>query len=1083
MAALASAEYTGDGVTDTYAIPFPFLDSSHVIVTVDDILVATNFIGPASIQVASGAPAVDAVVQVMRSTPRNTRMVDFQNGSTLTESNLDTDSLQAFYILQEIVDSVSGQPGSGTVLGAGLTEAEVQAMVDQAITSSVVLQNVQTLANTNATDIATEITNRINADGILSTDITNLDARLSAAEGVGGANATAITGLDTRVTAAEGSITTNATQITALESTVNDGASGVAANASAISALDARVTTAESNITVNATAITSLDTRLTTAEGNITGNASAITALDARVTTAEGDITANSTSITALDSRLTTAEGGVTANAAATSLLETRVTNANRNNLYSNAGNQTINGLPADANKVFSGEIVLADHGLLVGDKLSASAEVWSDAGSDDLAMEIVWVDGVDAETYTQGDAVNGTSGSPAIAFVDGATIPTGTVKVKTRIVNLNGTENYVGRRVALNVGEIHMLFEITAEARDLTALTTTVGTNTSSITVLTSTTDGLSAQYTVTVDNNGYVSGFGLASDIIDGNPTSEFTILSDKFKVIHPANGGQYAAFVVDGGVVYMDNAMLKDASITNAKIANLDAGKINAGTLDVGRLGAQTITVDKIAAGETFTEKLYLGNANLILDGINNKITIKNATGTVTMAELGEGGLTVNDVNGDPILVAGSGVEWGKILNPPLSEFTGNLDPATDWTPGTTGTQGDWTALGGARNSIITALGPFEETYQKLWQFDADGVETGGYTKEITLDGTKSYRFIQFVKRSASTDGNSAINWGLTANTGLLEVDGDTPAASPRFISGFDTTMVDNTWYMLVGYIFENGHTDTTIRATVIDVSTGEVLTSGFTEQDFKFSAGASTTVTYTLTTTGAANAADDVIFGPPLIHELNGSEPHLNTLRGSGFFIDGGNVDTYIGAAAIKEAHIADASIKNAKIDSLAVSTIKIQDFATAISTYTSFTADQTLTKTNGLDQEVTGFDTTVSTTGDASADITIKGAMQGYGYVNTDTQCKLNMWIEVDGVQEGDTIEGFWGKGQFDVKNDPTPLNFNCPFVFNFASPGGNMHVEVFVEMVANDGDGNFNIVGPEVFKITGGQMEITEQKK
>jgi len=1048
MAALASAEYTGDGVTDTYAIPFPFLDGSHVIVTVDDILVATNFISPASIQVASGAPEVDAVVQVIRSTPRNTRMVDYQNGSTLTESNLDTDSLQAFYILQEIVDSVTGQPGSGTVLGAGLTEAEVQAMVNQAITSSVVLQNVQTLANTNATDIAQEVLNRIDADALLDTDITDLDTRLSTAEGVGGANASAISGLDTRVTAAEGSITTNSSQITSLEATVNDGTTGVNANSTAITALDARVTTAEGDIT-----------------------------------TAEGDITTNAAAITALDTRLTTAEGNITSNAAATSLLETRVTNSNRSNLYSNAGNQTVNGLPADANKVFAGEILLADHGLLAGDKLSASAEVWSDAGADDLAIEIVWIDGADAETYSQGAAVNGTSGSPAVAFIDAAAIPTGTVKVKTRIVNLDGTENYVGRRVALNVGEIHMLFEITAEARDLTALTTTVGTNSSSITVLTSTTDGLAAQYTVTVDNNGYVSGFGLASDIIDGNPTSEFTILADKFKVIHPANQGQYAAFIVDGGTVYMDDAMIKDASITNAKIANLDAGKINAGTLDVGRLGAQTITVDKIAAEETFTEKLYLGNSNLILDGINNKITIKNAGGTTTMAELGELGLTVNDVNGDPILVAGSGVEWGSILNPPLSEFTGNLDPATDWTPGSTGTQGDWTALGGARNSIITDLGPFEETYQKLWKFDADGVETGGYTKQITLDGSKSYRFIQFVKRAASTDGNSALDWGLTSNTSLLETDGDTPAAAPRWIDGFDTTMLDDTWYMLVGYIFESGHTDTTIRGTVIDVATGEVLTSGFTEQDFKFSTTGDITVTYTLTTSGAANAADDITFGPPLIHELNGTEPHLNTLRGSGFFIDGDNVDTYIGSAAIKEAHIADASIKNAKIDSLAVSTIKIQDFATAISTYTSFTADQTLTKTSGLDQEITGFDTTVSTTGATNADITIKGAMQGYGYVNTDTQCKLNMWIEVDGVQEGDTIEGFWGKGQFDVKNDPTPLNFNCPFVFNFPSPGGSMHVEVFVEMVANDGDGNFNIVGPESFKITGGQMEITEQKK
>lgn len=47
---------------------------------------------------------------------------------------------------------------------------------------------------------------------------------------------------------------------------------------------------------------------------------------------------------------------------------------------------------------------------------------------------------------------------------------------------------------------------------------------------------EGLSAQYTVKIDNAGYVSGFGLASTPVDGVPQSSFIVLADKFAVVTP-------------------------------------------------------------------------------------------------------------------------------------------------------------------------------------------------------------------------------------------------------------------------------------------------------------------------------------------------------------------------------------------------------------------------------------------------------------------------------------------------------------------------------------------------------------------
>lgn len=49
-----------------------------------------------------------------------------------------------------------------------------------------------------------------------------------------------------------------------------------------------------------------------------------------------------------------------------------------------------------------------------------------------------------------------------------------------------------------------------------------------------------LFAQYTVKVDQNGYVSGFGLASTANNDTPLSEFTVVADRFVVVPPSTPG---------------------------------------------------------------------------------------------------------------------------------------------------------------------------------------------------------------------------------------------------------------------------------------------------------------------------------------------------------------------------------------------------------------------------------------------------------------------------------------------------------------------------------------------------------------
>lgn len=64
----------------------------------------------------------------------------------------------------------------------------------------------------------------------------------------------------------------------------------------------------------------------------------------------------------------------------------------------------------------------------------------------------------------------------------------------------------------------------------------TVVGDNTAAVAVNTNSVGGLEAQYTVKIDNNGHVSGFGLASTTVDGARVSDFIVAADRFSVVNP-------------------------------------------------------------------------------------------------------------------------------------------------------------------------------------------------------------------------------------------------------------------------------------------------------------------------------------------------------------------------------------------------------------------------------------------------------------------------------------------------------------------------------------------------------------------
>lgn len=92
---------------------------------------------------------------------------------------------------------------------------------------------------------------------------------------------------------------------------------------------------------------------------------------------------------------------------------------------------------------------------------------------------------------------------------------------------------------------------------------------------------DGFGASYTLRIDNNGILSGFGLVSD---PNGNSEFAINADRLVVGHP--GSLEKVFEVVSGQVRMRQAIIDRMRVNSAQIDNLTIGtnqiSVNAVTL---------------------------------------------------------------------------------------------------------------------------------------------------------------------------------------------------------------------------------------------------------------------------------------------------------------------------------------------------------------------------------------------------------------------------------------------------------------------------------------------------------------------
>ena len=140
-------------------------------------------------------------------------------------------------------------------------------------------------------------------------------------------------------------------------------------------------------------------------------------------------------------------------------------------------------------------------------------------------------------------------------------------------------------------------------------------------------------AKYSVKIDTNGYVSGYGLMSTANNSTPTSNFIVRADRFAIGSPSGPGitpavpfivQTTATTLNGVAVpvgvYIEDAFIRNGAITSAKIGNAEItnAKIANAAITSAKIGDAEITTAKIGSAQIDTLRVA-GNAITVTSSI--------------------------------------------------------------------------------------------------------------------------------------------------------------------------------------------------------------------------------------------------------------------------------------------------------------------------------------------------------------------------------------------------------------------------------------------------------------------------------
>lgn len=271
------------------------------------------------------------------------------------------------------------------------------------------------------------------------------------------------------------------------------------------------------------------------------------------------------------------------------------------------------------------------------------------------------------------------------------SSLTTRTAAAESNITNLQSTTatqastlSTLSTRTTAAESSISNLQTTTAnQASSISTLSTTVNGNTTAIQQEALTRSGetgnLFSKYTVKIDTNGYVSGFGLASEANNATPFSSFVVRADRFSISSPNGPGitPVTPFIVtttsqtiDGTTVpagvYIDGAYIKGGTIKGSAI--------EAGTITGTKL--IDVSADKIT-GAALQATSYIESAAYIPGTQGWKIHANGTAefaaasirGQLTASQIDTRGLTIKDANGTVLFGSGTPLSYSSLTGTPV------------------------------------------------------------------------------------------------------------------------------------------------------------------------------------------------------------------------------------------------------------------------------------------------------------------------------------------------------------------------------------------------------------------------------
>lgn len=380
---------------------------------------------------------------------------------------------------------------------------------------------------------------------------------------------------------------------------------------------------------------------------------------------------------------------------------------------------------------------------------------------------------------------------------------------MKTSVLNADGT----ARATATQVDYLNSQY-VNPETGVANNVTLQQALNTSADNV-----NGLRGQYTVKIDTNGAVAGFGLASTTTAaGNITSEFVVNADRFAIMRGGSNtaAATAPFVVQATAttingqsvpagVYMADAFIKNGSIEAAKIGSLNADVINAGTIAATRIGANTIDASKLVIdGSSLTSTVVNGVPTLQLGSVNvNQLTGNSISATIMSGTTVYANKLTGDVNKllpfrstTPVNVKGNTASGG-----------GTVQVISKQLPATT-----HTSVG--HKPFASVTGWYDSTANKTYSFKLYMQDTAGTASSIgspTLSSSTSGNY--YMLFSGNKTGQVVAGATLTASGKSHTV------SSVQYVSGSNSTSIV--------YVVVSGQPFTTSDTVYTASSSGWVL----------------------------------------------------------------------------------------------------------------------------------------------------------------------------------------------------------------------------------------------------------------